>query len=230
MIVAIHQPNYLPWIGYFYKMMLADCFVLFDNAQFSKGSVINRNKIKGPSGAQFLTVPVRTSQGHLQKINEIEIVMENKWQHKHWVSIESCYNRAPFFKQYRIIFEAIYNRNSWLSLSKLNEYIILILKDALGIKTKIILASELEIDGKVNILTICKNLGASCYLSGDGSQGYLVEEEFIENGILVRYANFKHPAYYPQLFKNFIPNLSIIDLLFNCGSKSLGIIQNAQLS
>src|SRR4030042_1735816 len=115
MIVAIHQPNYLPWIGYFYKMMIADCFVLFDNAQFSKGSVINRNKIKGPAGAQYITVPVRTYQGHLRKINE---------------------------------------------------YLILMLRDVLEVKTKVVLASELEIDGKVNILSICQKLGASCYLSG----------------------------------------------------------------
>lgn len=226
MIVAIHQPNYIPWCGYFYKIIKADCFVLFDNAQYPKGTLANRNRIKTSTGTMSLTVPVRISKGHLQKMNQIEIVMEEKWQHKHWKSIKTFYNRTTFFKLYESEFESIYKRKKWASLAELNETLIFLIRDLLGIKTLFVRASEVITHGVASNLTICKALGASCYLSGDGSQGYLVEEEFIDKGIIVNYVNFKHPDKYPQLYSGFIPNLSVIDLLFNCGPESLRIIKS----
>lgn len=228
MKVAIHQPNYLPWMGYFFKMMRADCFVLFDNAQYPKGTICNKNRIKTPIGEMSLTVPVKISKGHLQKINEIEIVITEKWAVKHWKTIQTNYSRAKFFKYYESAFELVYKRRRWSSLAELNETIILLIRELLGIQTKIIRASELLITDKVGNLGICKFLGATCYLSGDGSRGYLREEEFIKEGISIEYTNFKHPAYYPQLYVGFIPNLSIIDLLFNCGPESKNIIEDAQ--
>ncbi len=225
-VIAVHQLNYLPWIGYFYKMFYADIFVLFDNAQYTKGAVSNRNRIKTSTGTMFLTVPVRVSKGHLQKLNQIEVVMEEKWQHRHWKTIKTFYNRAHFFKLYESEFEKIYKREKWASLAELNETLIILIRDLLGIKTHLVRASDVMTNGKVNNLTLCKALGASCYLSGDGSQGYLVEEEFIDEEITVEYVNFKHPDKYPQLYSGFIPNLSVIDLLFNCGSESLRIIKS----
>lgn len=227
-IVAIHQPNYLPWIGYFYKMMKADCFVLFDNAQYPKGSVCNRNKIKTPEGSKLLTVPVRISKGHLQKINEIEVIMAEKWNEKHWKTIITYYGKAQYFKQYIDAFEDIFKKKEWASLAELNKALIILIKNLLGLKTQIVISSDLDINGKVNNLSICKALDASTYLSGDGSMDYLDEDEFSKEGISVTYTNFMHPGFYKQLFNDFIPNLSILDLLLNCGPESIKIIESAQ--
>lgn len=228
MKVAIHQPNYLPWIGYFYKIMKADCFVFFDNAQYPKGTACNRNKIKAPRGTLLLTVPVRISKGHLQKINEIEVVMSEKWAKKHWKIIMTNYNRAPFFKFYESTFSEIYNKSNWASLAELNQELILLMLKLFEINTRIIKSSDLPMTGKLSNLSICKALNASCYLSGDGSKNYLIEEEFVKEGMAIEYTNFKHPLKYEQLYGDFIPNLSAIDLLFNHGPKSRGIIEAAQ--
>jgi hypothetical protein len=228
MIVAIHQPNYLPWAGYFYKMARADCFVLFDNAQYPKGSFANRNRIKTASGVQMLTVPVRISRGHRQLMNEIEVAMEHKWPLKHWATLKNCYHRAAFFKRYESALEVIYKQRHWASLAELNEALIMVLREALGIVTPVIRASTLGIQGKVSNLSICLKLKASGYLSGEGAEGYQDEDEFRRHGIVVTYTNFRHPASYPQLYGDFVSHLAIVDLLFNCGPESMAIIYQSQ--
>ncbi len=228
MLVAIHQPNYLPWAGYFYKMAQADCFVLFDNAQYPKGSFANRNRIKTAAGVQILTVPVRISRGHCQLMNEIEIAMEHKWAPKHWATLKNCYHRAPFFKGYEPALAAIYQQRHWASLAELNEALIMVLRQALGIATPVMRASTLGIAGKVSNLSICLKLNADGYLSGDGAGDYLDAEEFRRQGITVTYTNFRHPDLYPQLYGDFVSHLAVIDLLFNCGPESMKIIYQSQ--
>lgn len=224
MIVAIHQPNYLPWLGYFYKMSNCDVFVFLDDALHSKSSITNRNKIKTRGGTKLLTVPLSTKE---VKINELIICNEQKWPLKHWNIIENAYSQAPYWGEYSIYFNDIYKKMSWSFLSELNVRLISLIKDILGIRTEVITPSELKIEnqrGSQRNLSICKYLGADVYLSGEGARSYNDEEAFEREGIKLVYTNFRHPVY-QQLWGDFIPNLSIIDLLFNEGEKSLSILK-----
>ncbi len=214
-VVAIHQPNYLPWIGYFYKMFHADIFVLFDSTQYSKKSWINRNRIKTPTGAGWLTVPVMISKGHKQRICEIEVCNQFNWRNKHSKSIQNFYNSAPFFKYYKDDIEEIYSQ-SYDKLITINLQFIKMIRKWLNIDNELVLSSEINLrKDESNNLGICRKLDADVYLSGDGSEGYLKEEVFTNNNINVSYTNFQYPEYL-QTFGNYVPNLSIIDTFSNC--------------
>jgi hypothetical protein len=223
MIAAIHQPNYLPWLGYFYKMALCDVFVLLDDVQLVRGrSFTTRNKVKTSNGAQWLTVPV-TEKGELKLIKDVVIAQDGKWLKKHWKTIELSYKKAPYWNNYSIYFQDVYEGRCWSALSELNITLITKIKAILGLKTKIVLSSELKgISGERSSrnLSICKHLGADTYLSGTGARNYNDEEEFRKAGVNLIYTDFKHPVYH-QLWGDFTPSLSIIDLLFNEGEKSL---------
>jgi hypothetical protein len=219
MIVSIHQPNYLPWPGYFDKIAKSDVFVLFDDVQFPMGkSVCNRNLIKTNQGSLWLTVPVKDKSA-LKKINEIEINNDLDWRRQHWKNIRTFYCKASFFPDYEKIIEAIYLR-SWDRLCDLNIALILAMLKILEIGTKIVLSSQLDLasGGEQKLIDIVKNLHADAYLTGTGpgSQRYVKAEDFKNNHIALLYHGYK-PKEYPQLHGAFIPNLSAIDLLFNLG-------------
>lgn len=225
MIVAIHQPNYLPWLGYFYKIAWSEVFVFLDNVQYSKNSIINRNKIKTPQGAAWLTVGVLTKGRLGQVIKEVDINNDTSWYRTHEKSISQNYSKAPYFRNYQELFEDVYRRR-WEKLIHLNEALIKLNCDLLGIKaTKFLRASELNVSGQSTelLISICKAIGADTYLSGFGGKKYMDDKAFEEAGISLSYYDFEHPTY-NQLWGEFIPNLSIIDLLFNEGEKSLEIL------
>jgi len=226
-VIAIHQPNYIPWQGFFYKMIKSDIFVFLDNVQFSKEGIINRNKIKTGSGELWLTVPVLTKHKMQQSINETRINNKVDWRRKHWNAIWLNYTKSPFFKKYASIFEDNYKRE-WEKLADLNKVLIRTVADLLGIRRNFINASELNAAGNGTdlLVSICRETGGNIYLSGEGGKGYMDEEKFKEAGIEIRYANFKQPAY-KQLYGDFIPNLSVLDLLFNCGADSQNILESA---
>ena len=225
MIVAIHQPNYLPWLGYFYKIANCDVFVFLDNVQYSKNDVINRNKIKTPQGEAWLTVGI-LSKGHYgQPINEVKINNDVPWAGTHWKSLAQNYRKAPYFREYEGLFENVY-RHKWEGLADLNKHLTGIVLEILGIKgVKLVLASELSASGKSTelLINICKAVGGDVYLSGFGGKNYMDEAAFEKEGLVLRYYDFKHPTY-SQLWGDFIPNLSIVDLLFNEGGRSLEIL------
>jgi hypothetical protein len=225
MIVSIHQPEYLPWLGFFHKVHQSNIFVLLDNVQYEKNYFQNRNKIRTQSGWTWLTVPVLTKGKSNQQIKEVEIDNKTKWSWKHWRSIDLNYKKTPYFDNYRDFFYDLYKKE-WIKLVDLNETIITYLIKELGMDVKLIKSSELNIEGKGTelLLSICKILNADVYLSGRFGKDYLVDEQFHKNGIKVIYQEFKHPTY-TQLFKPFIPNMSVIDLIFNHGEKSLNIIE-----
>ena len=228
MIVAIHQPNYLPWLGYFYKIASCDMFVLLDNVQYSKNGFINRNKIKTPQGTAWLTVGALTKGRYEQLINEVEINNSLPWSSIHEKSISQGYSNAPYFKNYISFFEDIYHRK-WEGLVDLNEALIKVICQILGIRSvEFTRASELNVPGQSTelLVNICKAVGSDTYLSGPSGQKYMDEELFEREGISLRYSDFKHPAY-TQLWGDFIPNMSIIDLLFNEGGESLKILKEA---
>ncbi|UCE36851.1 MAG: WbqC family protein [Thermoplasmata archaeon] len=223
-VIAIHQPNYIPWLGYFHKIYHSDLFVFLDSVQYPKGQLVNKNRIKTANGELYLTVPVLTKNRFGQNINEVRIDNHINWRKKHWKSMLLNYKNALFFQEYSQFFEALYERD-WDQLADLNIYLIENITKILGIKCEFAKSSDLEVsgDGTELLINICKAVGANTYLSGIGSKGYMKDTEFAENAVNLRYQEFNHPQY-KQQFGEFITNLSIVDLLFNEGPNSKKII------
>jgi len=224
MIVAVHQPQFLPWLGYFDKIDRADVFVLLDNVQFKKNEWQNRNKIKTAQGWQWLTVPVLYR--YPEFINEVTINNRVNWQHKHKQALVSNYKKAPYFEMVTNMLGDIFS-SPWEYISQLNSAVVKTTARALGIDTQIYIASELEEfpqDPDERLVAITKYFGAGTYLAGIGGKGYMNLETYKKNGIEVIFQDFKHPVY-QQLFGDFEPFMSSIDLLFNHGDKSLTVLR-----
>ena len=225
-VVAIHQPQFLPWLGYFDKLDRSDVFCLLDTVQYKKNEFQNRNKIKTSQGWQWLTVPV--TYRFPQRILEVGVNQTVDWQRKHLRSLETSYRKAPFFDTYITRFEEFYQQ-SYEMLVDVNVACIRLLMDLLGLKRKVILASSLQVetdDPTLRLVQICKALGGAAYLSGKDGAKYMDVDMFASYEIDVLFQNFEHP-HYPQCFGPFEPNMSIVDLLFNCGPGSLTIIREA---
>lgn len=230
MIVTIHQPEHLPWLGFFDKMRQADIFVLLDSTQFAKEDFQNRNRIKTRAGAVWLTVPIFKKGRSKQLITEAEIVSHPKWRRRCWSLMHQSYKDASYFDEHRTFFQDLYARD-WSKLIDINIVVIEYLVEQLGLKTQLMRSSELGIhkqDSSRVLFNICQELRAEKYLSGKHGQDYLDETPFINQGIGVEYQDFHHPTY-PQLWGEFIPYMSVVDLLFNCGPSSLKIIVEANL-
>lgn len=225
MKIAISQPTYLPWIGYFDIIRQVDVFVFLDNVQFSKQSWQQRNKIKSPNGALWLSVPVFKTNRYGQLIKDVVISNEDFWE-KHAKTIESNYRKADYFHEYHKDVVKIMQLNN-KKLVDLNVNLIKFFMDILGIKTQTTLASQLKVNGKRSelLVNICKELGASQYFSTIGAKTYLLEEIelFWNNNIEVYFHNYEHPTY-RQNYPPFIPYLAIIDLIYNEGPNSYKII------
>jgi hypothetical protein len=221
MKVAIHQPNYLPYVGFFHKLSLADTFVIMDDTQYDK-KFTNRNKIKVPGNWIWLTVPI--NKKHKFVANKIvEINNEENWQSDHFEKINRSYSNSKFFKKnYKAFFEKIYSKK-WDHLFTLNYELIIQLIDWLDIKIEVIKESELNVKGNSTerLVNISKKIGAETYVSGIGGKEYMNEKMFETNNIKIEYQNFQCPKYKQVFNSEFIPNLSIIDLLFNIGPESL---------
>lgn len=226
MTVAIHQPNFLPWLGYFYKMVLCDIFVLLDNVQYTKNSFINRNKVKTPQGAIWVTVPVRFQFGEL--INQVHINNSTDWRKNHLKTLELNYRKTAYFGEVFPDLQRLYFQKDWQNLCEFNIALIKYVISYLGLEKKLIIASDIKTEGKSTdrLVDIVKKLGGDSYLSGFGAVNYQEETIFHDAGIELRYSGFVHPQY-PQVWNDFIPNLSIIDFLFNNGRRSLPILMNS---
>jgi hypothetical protein len=241
MLVTGHQPNYLPYIGFFHKISLADTFVIVDVVQYVKRGPfgwISRNRIRTAQGWIWLTVPVKTKGKFHQSIMEAEVDNSTPWAHKHLKSIERSYQNSPYFHKYFEFFQQIY-LEKWLLLAELNEAIILYLIDALGIKVKIVKASQLGLDYKAPdtdnkndssaselIIQICRKLDSDSYIHGKHGQDYLDVDMLKKSNIVSYFQGFEHPVYRQQ-YEPFMPEMSIIDLLFNHGDKSMEIIRQS---
>ena len=229
LIVAVHQPQYLPWLGYFDKMRWANVFCFLDNVQYKKNDWQNRNRIKTVRGWQWLTVPVHYR--FPQKIDEVRINNTVNWKKKHLQTLITNYSRTPFFKKFVKIFEQVYS-NDWELLSDLNIYLIEQLRTALSLDHQpAVKASDLDLseDPTDRLIDICKALKADTYLSGQDGVKYMNMERFKQSGIRVVVQDFKHPVYH-QVFESFQSHMSVVDLLFNCGPTCLKKIKdvNAQ--
>ena len=227
MIVSIHQPQYLPWLGYFDKIQRSDIFVFLDDVQFKKNEWQNRNKIKTSEGWQWLSIPV--IHRFTQRISEVEINNTVQWGRKHLNALVTNYSKAPFFDDHIEFFEQTYARE-WTHLADINIHVTKYLAKALGLTDrKFVLSSELESrEGSTErLVDICRHLGADVYLSGRDGASYLQMELFEKAGIQVVFQDYQHPRY-TQLFGEFEPFLSIVDLLFNCGPDSLSILKKGE--
>lgn len=229
MIISINQPAYLPWLGYFHRIAVSDIHVVLDHVQFEKNSFTNRNKIRTRENWCWLTVPVQTAGKFGQlPIHEIEIANEKKWAAKHWNSLRLNYANAPYFSQHSKFFEGAYSRE-WQRLGDLTREITAYMLDAIGIKTPLQFSSQMNVAGRKDelVLSLCRQLGATTYLSGMLGRNYLRENIFHSAGIAVRYDDYRHPAY-PQTHPGFEPYMAALDLLFNTGPASLKIILQGQ--
>ncbi|MBU3635539.1 WbqC family protein [Polynucleobacter sp. es-GGE-1] len=225
--IAIMQPTYLPWLGYFGLMKSVNKFVILDNVQFSKRSWQQRNRIKTRNGESWLTVPVKNSGIREQLIYEVEIDYSNKFPINHIKSIQQNYSKHKFYCEYKEELACIYNAN-YKYLIDLNMALINFFRKILFIDCEIIYSSTLGCEGRnADLLAkICKKLLATKYISPPGSKDYLSKSNSFElAGIPVEYFQYSHPQY-SQLYEDFIPYLSTLDLIFNCGIDSANIIEN----
>lgn len=218
--VAILQSNYLPWKGYFDIIGLVDEFVIYDEVQYTKNDWRNRNKIKTPSGIQWLTIPVLQKKLS-QKVSETEVAFTN-WGSKNWNAIRSNYGRAPYFKAMSEPFETFYTTSHFTRLTDINLWLIKHICSVLGITTRIVdsTAYTLEGDATERLIGVCKQAGAEIYLSGPSAKNYLRENLFSEAGLKVEWMDYRNYPEYPQLYPPFAHEVSIIDLLFNAGDKA----------
>lgn len=227
-IVSIHQPQYLPWVPYFDKILRADLFVLLDNVQFQKNGLQNRNQIKTPHGITWLTVPVKHHFGQL--ICQTEIADPSNLG-KHLKTLEFAYRKSRFFDEIRALVTPVLEDHS-NRLVDLNNTLIHNFLDYLGFTGEVVKASALDVTGEGSdlILNICRKLNATEYLSGAGGKNYMKIEEFERAGIRVVFQKYQNGVY-PQLFaeQGFIPDLSVIDMLFNVGKESRSLIEKGRL-
>ena len=230
MILTAHQPVYLPWLGLFHKIALAETFVYFDQVQYLPKDWMNRNKIRTKDGSILLTVPVLRKGYRDLKTSEIEINNSTNWQKKHLRSISLNYKKSPYFENYIPFFEDVYSRK-WEFLGDLNEYMLKWFLDELGIKVNFLNAKNFKFEGEKSslILNMCKKLDASTYIFGTLGKDYANVHEFEKNNVKLIFQDYNHPKY-SQLYNEFVSHLSVIDLLFNHGPKSLEIILSNNIS
>jgi hypothetical protein len=224
-IVATHQPIFLPWPGFFYKASNADHLVLLDDVQFPRGrSWLTRNRLKNEKGELWLRVPVLRKGRGLQTIRLVEIQNEKPWRRKHLTSIRQNYVHAPYFDDYLPGIEKVYRENHRL-LTDFTTDLISFLMRALSLQNPVIRQSELGATGKGTdlLIEICRILGADRFLTLPGAEKYIDERAMRKHGVEIVRARFRPPAY-PQLWGDFIYNLSTLDLLLNCGPKGREIV------
>jgi len=224
MIVAVHQPDFLPYLGFFRKMFQADTFVVYDTAQYSKNGYHNRNRIKSPNGSQWITVPIRRSG--LRAMKDVDVDNSRKWPVARLKTIEANYRNAPYFETY---FDGLSEAltHHYDRLVELNMVLLRLVSGWLGIEKTIVRSSQLPepstTDPTEKLLHFTRACGGSVYLAGPGGRDYLKEDKF--DAIRLEYSRFI-PKPYPQLFGAFIPDLSVIDAVFNCGESAKQLVES----
>ncbi|MBI4536534.1 MAG: WbqC family protein [candidate division NC10 bacterium] len=226
MKVAIHQPQYLPWLGYADKIDSADVFVLLDTVQFKKHEWQNRNRIRTKDEWQWLTVPV--IDRFPERIDRVEINSRTDWQRKHCQALRLHYAKAQFWEPVGPDLLGLIER-PWSRLAELNCAVLDLLCRYLGITTPRILASTLiaHEEPTERLIDLCRAVGGSTYLAGQGGVNYMDLDRFRDSGLLMEVQAYRHPSY-SQRYQPFVSHLSVVDLLFNCGPKSLEILRSGR--
>lgn len=229
--LVVLQPGYLPWVGFFDQMRRSDVFVYYDDVQFDKHGWRNRNRIKAPDGApHWLTVPVFHSGRNWPAILEVEIDNRTPWARKHVGTLKQFYGKAPHLHRYLPALEEVLEHR-WTLLVDLDLAVTGLISGWLGLTRPTLRASAIGIPGKQSerLLALCQHVGARRYLSGNSAKAYLDTELLTRHGIEVEWQDYIHPVY-PQQHGDFVPYLSIVDLLFNCGEESAAILERAGVS
>jgi hypothetical protein len=227
MTTVILQPGYLPWLGYFDLMSRADTFVILDDVQYTVRDWRSRNRIKTPDGVMWLTIPVQAKGVREKLIKDVAVDNSQLWQRKHLKNLESFYKKAPYFDEIRTLINGIYEK-TFTFLIDVDMTFILKVREYLSLEADIVFSSEIPSHGEKDerLLSICKAINTTLYLTGDAAKDYLRQQIFSAQEITVEWQNYQHP-YYNQLWlerAGFISHLSIIDLLFNHGPASLSIL------
>ncbi|MEW9900582.1 WbqC family protein [Chitinivorax sp. PXF-14] len=214
--VAILQSNYIPWKGYFEIIAAVDEFILYDDMQFTKNDWRNRNRIKTPVGTQWLSIPVGSDIR--RRIRDV-CLPEVAWAEQHWKTLSMNYRAAACFDEVARWLAPLYLENNCVDLSSFNRKLIEAVCLYLGIQTQISNSWDyLLIDGKTErLVDLCRQAGGTTYLSGPAARGYLDENLFQDEGICVQWMHYGPYPEYPQLWGPFAHEVSILDILFNCG-------------
>jgi hypothetical protein len=231
MVLTAHQTAYLPWAGLIHKISLADKFVFFDCVQMSNDDWERRQYIKTANGKILLTVPLKSKGYRDKKLYELEIDNTQNWRKKHWDSIRFAYKKAKFFYVFESFLEDMYKQD-FKYLTELNEYFLRWLLATLKIKVEIVRASDMDFEGQKSdlVLDMCKKLGADMYIFGSQGEGYADKEAFERAGVKLYFQQYEHPVY-PQLWGQFQPYMSVIDLLCDVGAeKAREIIQEGNIT
>jgi hypothetical protein len=224
MKVSINQPAYLPWLGYFDRIASSDLAIVLDSVKLEKGSYTNRNKMRSGNGWSWLTVPIKSSGQPL--IADVHIDNQRDWRKKHFQLINQFYGKAQHRIDYIEWLEDLFARD-WIRLNELLTYTNSFFLKALHIDTPIVHSSALKVVGVKSelILNLCKEVGATEYISGPFGRGYLDLQSFNHAGVHVTFQDYKHPVY-KQCQGGFEPYMAALDLLLNCGSESRQIFQS----
>lgn len=219
--IAIVQSNYIPWKGYFDMIAAVDEFILYDDMQYTRRDWRNRNQIKTPQGLQWLTVPVKVKGKYHQTIRETEID-GSEWQESHWKALAQNYRRAACFDEVATIIEPLYREMASPLLSDLNRRFIEVVCGYLGITTRISNSWDYTlVEGKAERLAdLCAQAGGTEYISGPAAKNYIEEEKFAAHGLKLNWFDYCGYPEYPQLWGEFKHNVSVLDLLFNCGKNA----------
>ena len=224
-VLTAHQPNFLPWLGLFHKVGQADVWVLADDVQYSRGSLTNRNRIRTADGWQWLTVPVLTRGRGQQRICDVEITPDDDWRRKHCQALRWHYGHAPFFDAYAPAIEDLY-AGAWTRLLDLNVALLRHLLQLLDLEVEVRFSSQMDLrdERTLRLVDMTKVCGCQVYLAGEGaSKAYLDVEAFVAEGVECRFTRFEHPVY-PQCHEGFVAEMSVLDLLFNCGPQSREVL------
>jgi hypothetical protein len=214
-VVSIHQPNYIPWLGYFYKIYQSDIFVFLDDVQFSNEGMHNYHYLKMQQGPFRLKIPVIQKMGDL--INEVKTREALGWKKKHLKTIEMLYKKAPYFEEVYHDFSTVVLKE-YADIALMNQTIIQLISGKFGLATQFIVSSDLQIPTfkEEKVLDICTALGATIYYSGTGAKAYQNEADFLDRGIELQYSHYQ-PFEYPQFYQGFQSNITVLDYLMHCG-------------
>jgi WbqC-like protein len=232
MIVAIHQPNFFPWLGYFDRMIRSDLFVLLDHVQFERRNYQNRALIRLEDESKWLTVPVVQVS---QKERIVEKMVDNPadlsgsrwWGPNHFNTLRYAYRKAPHFERYAPRLREILE-SRWDKLVDLNLAALDFMRETLEIETPTVRSSVMQAEGQRSglLLDICRRVGGTAFLGGmGGSREYLDKEAFAAAGMGVIWQDFSHPEYPQCGTAPFMKGLTALDLLFNCGPRAAEIVR-----
>jgi len=228
------QPGYLPWLGFFDQIMRCDTFILYDDLPYAKDSWRNRNRLRTPQGWCWITVPLVNKGMSRKTIRDIEVSEHGNWRRCHWRMITTFYANTPYYHEHERFFARLYER-PWRYLVDLDLEVIFYLLRVLQIETKIVRSSEEGVEAEhlrtkasgkdptARVEFLCRRLGADRFLEGALGRTFMEPCRLHPLGITLEFHDYQHP-YYHQRFEGFVPYLSVIDLLFNCGPKSRDIL------